>query len=391
VLLALEAALAVVLLVGAGLLGRSFIKLMDVDKGYDAAGVVTASIVPVGKVDEARVHAVIRDVLERVRTMPGVEAAGAGNMTPFGGSTAISGFPLADVPGPDGKPVQARAMSFEVTPGYFEALGMRLAEGRFPTLADATAQTRTFLVNEAFVKMYYTDGRPVVGRRYTSLVGDNPDMHFELVGVVANTLPAALTGKAEPAIFHTAGGDVTLGGGNIVVRTSGDPAALMPSLRAAVREVEPSAVAIDRVATLSSQVSASVGQPRFAATVLGIFAALALSLAAIGLYGVLSYNVSARRREMGVRAALGASRRNLLGLIMRQGLGVTAIGLAAGLAASAFLTRLMETMLFGIEALDPVSFFVAPAVLRLVALAACLVPALRAARTDPAIALRADG
>jgi ABC-type antimicrobial peptide transport system permease subunit len=162
-------------------------------------------------------------------------------------------------------------------------------------------------------------------------------------------------------------------------------------LRAAVREIEPNAVALDRVATLSSQIATSVGQPRFAATVLGVFAALALTLAAIGLYGVLSYNVSARRREIGVRAALGASRRDLLGLVLRQGLGVTAIGLAIGLIAAAGLTRLMETMLFGVEALDPLSFIAAPAVLFAVACLACLVPAARAARVDPAIALRADG
>jgi predicted permease len=392
VLLALEAALAVVMLVGAALLGRSFVKLLDVEKGYDPSGVVTASLVGVGEEDDARMTAVVRDVLERLRAMPGVEAAGAGNMTPFGGSTSISGFPLPDVPGPDGKPTQARALAYTVTPGYFEALGMRLVDGRFPTASDAASRTGSFLVNEAFAKTYYTDGRPAVGRRYENKESeDAPVTVTQIIGVVGDMLPASLDGKAEPAVYHIAGGgNVALEGATFVVRTPGDPEALMPAFRSLVREVEPNAVAIDRVATLSSQIATSVGQPRFAATVLGVFAALALTLAAIGLYGVLSYHVSARRREIGVRAALGAGRRDLLALVLRQGLGITVVGLAIGLAASAFLTRLMETMLFGVEPLDLVSFLAAPGVLLLVACAACLIPAARAARVDPAIALRGE-
>jgi predicted permease len=392
VLLALEAALAVVMLVGAALLGRSFVKLLDVEKGYDPSGVVTASLVSVGTEDDARMQAVVRDVLERLRAMPGVEAAGAGNRPPCGGATAISGFPLPDVPGPDGKSTQARALAYTVTPGYFEALGMRLVDGRFPTASDAASRTGSFLVNEAFVKAYYTDGRPAVGRRYENRESeDAPVTVTQIIGVVGDMLPASLDGKAEPAVYHIAGGGrVTMEGATFVVRTPGDPEALMPAFRSLVHDVEPNAVAIDRVATLSSQIATSVGQPRFAATVLGVFAALALTLAAIGLYGVLSYNVSSRRREIGVRAALGAGRRDLLGLVLRQGLGITAIGLAIGLAASAFLTRLMETMLFGIEPLDPISFLAAPGVLLLVACAACLIPAARAARVDPAIALRGE-
>ena len=389
VLLALEAALAVVLLVGAALLGRSFANLLDVDAGYDPAGVLTANLVPVGQDDEPRMTAVANQVLERVRALPGVEAAGAGNMAPFGGSTAISGFTLPGETTADGQPVQARALSHWVTPGYFQALGMRLVDGRFPVAADATSATRTVLVNESFVKTYFSDGRDVVGRRYMGMMG-NDDTPFEIIGVVADALPAALDGKPEPSIYVTQGGEFLFARTTLVVRTGGDPSALGPAIRSAVREIEPSAVALDHVATLSSQVAESVGQPRFAASVLGAFAILALVLAAIGLYGVLSYNVTARRREMGVRAALGAGRRDLLGLVMWQGLGVTAIGLALGLAASAFLTRLMETMLFGVRPLDIVSFIAAPAVLFAVACLACLIPAMRAARVDPAIALRSE-
>lgn len=389
VLLALEAALAVILLVGAALLGRSFANLLDVDAGYDPAGVLTANLVPVGQDDEPRMTAVANAVLERVRAMPGVEAAGAGNMAPFAGSTAISGFTLPGETTADGQPVQARALSHWVTPGYFQALGMRLVDGRFPVAADTTSATRTVLVNESFAKSYFSDGRDIVGRRYMGMMGGD-DTPFEIIGVLADALPAALDGKPEPSIYVTQGGEFLFARASLVVRTSGDPSALGPAIRSVVREVEPSAVALDQVATLSSQVAESVGQPRFAASVLGAFAMLALALAAIGLYGVLSYNVSARRREMGVRAALGAGRRDLLGLVMWQGLAVTAIGLAIGLAASAFLTRLMETLLFGVQPLDLVSFLAAPAVLFAVACLACFVPAMRAARVDPAIALRSE-
>lgn len=389
VLLAAEAALAVVLLVVSGLLGRSFTKLLDVDTGYNAANVLTATLVPVGKVETSRLSAVVNGVLERLNAMPGVEAAGAGNMAPFGGSTAIAGFTLPGATAPDGTAVQARALSHTVSPGYAEALGMRLVEGRFPVASDTTAPSRALFVNQAFVQTYFNDGRPVVGRRYTGLLGDDKTP-FEVIGVVANVLPAALDGRPEPAIYVTQGAEFDFGRASLVVRTSGDPVALGPALRAAVREIEPSAAALDTIATLSSQVSAAVAQPRFAASVLGAFAALALVLAATGLYGVLSYNVSTRRREIGVRAALGASRWDLVRLVLGQGLGVTTAGLAVGVVAAAMLTRLMENQLFGITALDPVSFTLAPAVLFAVAALACVLPARRAASVDPGEALRAE-
>jgi putative ABC transport system permease protein len=171
------------------------------------------------------------------------------------------------------------------------------------------------------------------------------------------------------------------------VRTAGNPLALAPDLRRLVRDIEPRA-ALDRVESLSSQRSDAVAQPRFAALVLAVFAVLALVLAAIGLYGVLSYGVSQRRREMGVRAALGATRGRLLRLVLREGLILTALGLVLGLGASAGVTRLMESLLFGVTPLDAVSFAAAPLAMLGVAVVACLVPARRAAAIDPAEALR---
>jgi len=282
--------------------------------------------------------------------------------------------------------VVARAIEYSVTPGYAEALGLRLREGRWLAEADRPAAIRPLLVSESFVREYLSDGRPVVGRRFEGM--GRTDESAEVAGVVADVLLAGLDTEPQPAIYHLANESSPLTGRLFVlVKTEGDPTAIVPSLRAVVRETDPGA-ALDAVGPLASRVAASVGQPRFAATLLGGFASLALVLAAIGLYGVLSYNVTRRRREIGVRLALGASRADIRRLVVRQGLGVTAIGLAIGLAGAAALTRLMQQMLFGVTPLDWVSFTVAPVVLLAVALAACLVPARRAAGTDPVQSLR---
>lgn len=393
-LLAAEAALAVVLLVGAALVGRSFVALTSVDAGYEPSNVLIGEIYLTGASAQGeRPMHFAASLLERVRALPGVEAAGLGNMAPFGNSAYISGFQVPGSAGPDGKPLVARAFQYEVTPGYAEALGLRLREGRLFDEADTTRGIGSYLVNETFVRMYLTDGRPTVGRQWTNF--GREDGTAEIVGVVADVLSDGPASQAQSEIYRVVTSAAPMNERartnlNFVVRTTGDPLALTPQLRDAAKAIE-STAALDRVGPLAARVSDSVGEPRLAAAVLIAFAVLGLLLAATGLYGVLSYNVSTRRREMGVRAALGARRKDLMGLVLRQGLGVTAIGLVIGLVAAALLTGLMETMLFGVEALDVVSFLAAPAVLLLVALLACLVPAMRAAGTDPAVALRADG
>lgn len=393
-LLVAEAALAVMLLVGAGLVGRSFAALTRVDAGYEPSNVLMGEVYLTGAAAAGRrPEQFATELLARVRAMPGVSAAGIGNMAPFGNSAYITGFTIPGSIGPDGKPVVARALQYDVTPGYAEALGLRLREGRLFTDADVTRAIGSYLVNETFARTYFTDGRPVVGRQWQNF--GREERTAEIIGVVGDVLKDGLDSERQAEIYRVVG--PALPGSarsrtnlNLVVRAAGDPSALGPAVREAVRSVEPSA-AIDRVGPLAARVSQSVGEPRFAAAVLIAFAALGLLLAATGLYGVLSYTVTTRRREIGVRAALGAERRDLIALVVRQGLGVTVIGLAVGIAAAALLTRLMEKLLFGVEPLDPLSFAVAPAVLLVVALAACAVPALRAARVEPGVALRADG
>jgi putative ABC transport system permease protein len=298
---------------------------------------------------------------------------------------AMGAFELPGAFTPDGTPVVVRAADYSVTPGYGEALGLRLRDGRFLTEADRASAVRPLVVNEAFVRAYLSDGQPVVGRRFEGLAG--PGVTTEIVGVAGDVLLTGLDSAPQPEMYGPVSENRGTGRIFLLVRTEGDPSAIVTTLRAAVRDADPGA-ALDAVGPLAARVAASVSQPRFAAALLGAFAVLALALAAIGLYGVLSYNVTRRRREIGVRAAMGASRRDLLRLVVGQGLGVTSAGLLLGLLGAAALTRLMQDLLFGVTPLDWVSFTAAPLVLLAVAVVACLVPASRAAAVDPAVALR---
>ncbi len=389
-LLVAEAALAVILLVGAGLLVRSFTRLVEVDAGYDPENVLLAQIYIDSDAAAERVRAEADTLLERLRALPGVAAAGAGNMAPLVRSTMISLFDLPE-PGSRGERVSARAVTYVVTPGYSEALSLRLREGRFHNRGDLGTGIRTVVVNDEFVRSYLADGEPVVGRRWQGL--GRPDGHpgapTEIIGVVANVLKDGLDTEPQAEIYTLPEQGYALAGElNLVLRTAGDPRSLVPAVRAAVAELVPGAAV--EVAALSSRVSASVAQPRFAAATLAAFALLALILASTGLYGVLSYNVSQRRREMGVRGALGAGQGDLVRLVLRQGLTVTVAGLVLGLVGAAALTRLLSGLLFGITPLDGVAFGTAPVLLLAVALLACLLPARRAAAVHPTEALRSE-
>jgi len=244
------------------------------------------------------------------------------------------------------------------------------------------------MVNQEFVRQYLSGG-PVSGRRFAGLLTEK-DQFTEIIGVVANVLKDGLDGRARPEIYLLPGKGRPLDTDfSVMVRTAGDPAAALPMLRTAVRDTDRNA-AINEATTLEQSVSRSVSQPKFATLVLTVFAALALILAAIGLYGVLSYNVSQRHREFGVRAALGATPRDLLKLVLREGLTLTLAGLVLGIAGAAAATRLMENLLFGVKPLDTLVYGVAPIVLLAVAAAACALPAHRAASADPAESLRSN-
>jgi len=391
-LLVAEAAFAVLLLVGAALLARSFVRLTHVDAGYTPQHVLIAEVfVPrrASGPNEAMSDPIVESIVERARATAGVAAAGAGNMMPLDRSTLLTAFPSPWTP-PNGERGIARAVTYRVTPGYAESLDLRLRKGRLFTDADLVGGLVPWLVNEEFARQYLPPDP--VGFQWDSQVGDPPVARTNvIVGIVGNVLKNGNDAKAQSENYQLAreaSEGVFSDRFQVAVRTTGDPAALASVLRDIVRAAAPDA-AVETV-TLSRRVAESVDEPRFAMTILVTFAGLALLLASVGLYGVLSYSVSQRRRELGVRAALGASRLDIIGLVIRNGLAVTAVGLTMGMVSAAVLTRLMQAALFGVTPLDPVSFIAAPLLLLPVALAACWLPAARAASIDPSDALRTD-
>lgn len=392
VLLVVEAALAVVLLVGASLFARSFAELLRVDAGYEPANVLTADVrIPATTSTDEPSSRVAVSIVERLRSIPGVRAAGAGDMAPFGSMLSSFGFALPGMTSADGRPVMATALRAIVTPGYAEALGMRLKEGRLFRADDTTSAIRPILVNETFAKTYFADGRPATGRRFTGMFPAwlGKEAVVDVVGVVDDMLPAALDARPQPQIFVAEGMGAHIGHVTLVLKTDGDPTATAALLKDVVLQVEPRATS-ERLGPLADKISASVSEPRFATFVLTAFAVLALVLATTGLYGVLSYDIAQRRREVAVRAALGATHGDLVKMVMHEGLRTTVMGLGVGVVLAALATRAMASALFGVAPLDIVAFSAGPLLLLLVAGFACLIPARRAVGIDPAEALRAE-
>jgi predicted permease len=389
VLLGAEAAFASLLLVGAALFAHSLIRLTHVDAGYTADRVLTARVqLPRGAAPE-RTASLIEHVLDVTRSLPGTTAAGAGTMMPLLPMTAMTSFTVPGAMPGDGL-IQTRQITYVVTSGYAEALSLRLRQGRLFNDADVGAGVRPMIVNDEFVRRYFPRA-PVIGRRFSNLYPSDPPMETEIVGIVGSVLKDGNDRRPEPEVYfvHGTGNRRIVNAVNFVVRTSIDPSRLAGALRSVIHDADPTAT-IAGIEPLTDRLAASVAQPRFATTVLLAFAGTALLLASIGLYGVLAYAVSQRRRELGVRAALGASRFQLLSLVARDGLSVTLAGLVAGLVAAALLTRFMHAALFGISPLDVSSFVIAPAGLIIVAMMACVRPAILAASVDPARALRTE-
>jgi predicted permease len=389
-LLVAEAAFAVMLLVGATLLARSFIRLTSIDSGYTAENVLAAEVyVPGGDAADqgGAMGARVQGLLERTRALPGVIAAGASNMMPLDRATQLAAFPSPwTAPGTERK--TARSFQYTITPGYAEALGLRLKQGRFFSDRDRSSGVREWMVNEEFARQYLPP-HPIGYQWTVAAAAGVPERINEVVGVVANTLKNGNDTAVQSEHYNLAQPPGRFFGRfEIVARTAGDPASMAPAVRAVVRELTPAA-AVETV-VLSQRLAESMDEPRFAMTVLVGFATMAVALASVGLYGVLSYGVSQRRRELAVRAALGASRRRLVALVIGEGLAVTSIGVAAGLFGAALVTRLMQGALFGVAPLDPVSFAAAPLALVPVAIVSAALPALRAASTDPAETLRSE-
>ncbi len=385
-LIVAQVALALVLLVCSGLLLRSMQRLLRMEPGFDAdrrlAMQIRASGVRYADPDAARRY--FGNVLEAVRSVPGVAAATLTSQLPLSGDLALYGVRI-DPPVRDDQGEAGGTFRYAVSPGYFEAMGIPLRQGRLLDTGDRTDGVPVAVVSESFARRRLPNVDPL-GRQVS--IGDSEP--FTIVGVVGDVRQVSLALSETDAAYITLdqGGsrDLTL---SLIVRTDGNVSALADRVRQAVWSVDKDQPVV-RVATMESLLSASGAERRFALVVFQAFALAALTLAAAGLYGMLSGSVAERTREIGVRAALGASPFRILALIVRQGMTPTVVGIGAGLVGAALTTRALTTMLFGTSPLDPATFLAVVALLLVVALVACAVPAWRAARVHPASPLRAE-
>ena len=387
VLVVAEVALALMLLVGAGLLVRSFVTLSTVDPGFDSTNVLTAQLnLPPSQYSELAVANTLFDqLLERTAARPGVEAVGLVSSLPLTPGETLIAFRIQGRAVPASREDLTAARPQLVSPGYLDAMGLRLVAGRFVTDRDIESSPRVFVVNEAFASAHFP-GEDVVGQRLNMGRGEPT----EIVGVVGDVHHRGLDSQPSPELYFSYRQSL-LGRPpprvSLVARTTGDPLALVSFLRQDVLDLNPT-LPIDNVMTMGARLSSSVAQPRFYALVLGVFAAGALALAMVGIYGVLAYTVSRRGREIGLRMALGADRRGIRNMVVRQGALLVGVGVALGLAGAIATTRALERLLFGVTTLDLPTFIAVPVLLIMVALAACYLPARRATRVDPMDALR---
>jgi ABC-type antimicrobial peptide transport system permease subunit len=421
-----EIALAVILLVGAGLLIRTMSALSAIDPGFHVDRVLTLRVslpalptIP-GEADAdtntlassaaspassstaapsaAASSTAALTILERVRNLPGVEHAAVGTSFPFGDVVNAASYTVEGQP-PVAAHERPRTYRQRVVPGFFETLGIKLVAGRDFTEAEmheegrqrdgvAPAVLTPIIVSERLVDRFWPGQNPI-GKRMKYGAPDSTAPWMQIVGVVGETtmrrLPVNQT--ADPDVFQPFRPQVRTFG--VTLRTAVPPETLIETVRRAIRDVEPGATVFN-VATMEERVTRQMARPRFVSWLMSVFAGLALLLSAIGVYGVLAQNVARRTQEIGIRMALGAGAAEILRLVLRRGLGLVGVGLAIGAAGALAMTRLLQTMLFGVSQTDPVTFGGVIAVLGTVALVATLIPARRAMRVDPLVALRRD-
>jgi putative ABC transport system permease protein len=386
-LVVLEVASALVLLVGAGLLIKSFWRLQQIDPGFNPDNALTLMVsLPRAKYPEdAQRAAFFRQLLEKIGALPGVQAAGATNSLPMGGDMVLAFVVQGRAPLPPGAGQSTNF--YGVNADYFRAMGIRLLRGRLLNERDTRDSPHVAVINETMARKIFPDEDPI-GKRITfDGGGDNPDW-YEIVGVVSDVKQYGLD-QATPMQTYEPYTQQTFPSMTLVARASGDPTHLTAAIRDAVLQLDKEQP-IANVRTLDQILSTSIAQQRFSTLLLGVFAAVAISLAAIGIYGVLSYAVTQRTHEIGIRMALGAARRDVLRLVVGAGMRLALLGVAAGLAVAFGLTRLMSTLLFGVSATDPIIFGLIPLLIVTVALLACWIPARRATKVDPLDALRIE-
>ncbi len=381
-----EIALAVVLLASAGLLIKSFIRLEQVDRGFNTDNILTMVIrLPEARYrEDAQLVTFFNQALERVRQLPNVRSAGMINFLPlYGGLGSNTGFKILGRPEPP--PGQGPSTDVRVVDaGYFLSMGIPLVRGRNFTDGEQREARRVILINEALARRYFANEEPL-GQRLDVGMFENPVI-TEIVGVVGNVRYDSLIDESPPAVYFPHP-ELAYPFMTLVVRTDGEPAALAPAVQREIRSLDPNQPVAD-VRTMNEVMAEWVSRSRFNTLLLGLFAALATLLSAVGIFGVMNYSVALRTKEIGLRLAVGAQPRQVLFLILKQGLALTVAGVVVGLAAALALTRLLAGLLFGVTAFDLPTFTTISLLLMIVSLLACYLPARRATRIDPLRALR---
>jgi putative ABC transport system permease protein len=389
VLAAGELAIALMLLVGAGLLIRSFIALNNQDPGFATNGVLTLRLqLPAAKYNEpARIVNFYEQLTERLAALPGVESAGVGtslllSRLPNSAAINIEGRPA---PPPDAPNIPVPYDS--VSPQFFSTLKIPLRLGRLFTPADSPESQQVAIVNEAFVRRFF-HGQDPLGRGVT-FDDPRPDARWQtIVGVVADTKRGGFEREPWAEVYFPMR-QAPDSRAFVLLRTGGDPSSLVGAVQAAVWSIDRDQ-AIGAIRTVRELFAEQEANRRFTTLLLGVFAALALTLAIIGIYGVISYSTAQRTQEIGIRMALGADKSAVGRMVLASGLRIAVVGLTVGVLGALALTRLLSGLLFGVGARDPATFVVVPATLLLVSLAGCWIPARRAMRVDPVIALRGE-
>jgi predicted permease len=386
-LLVSQVAMALVLVISAGLLTRTFFRMLGTNGGFNPDRVLTFQVpLPALKyTDQNRIVTFFQNVLPRLRAIPGIESAGIGEIVPMGGEGESTGIRMPDHPAATQK-VMAFANFTIISPGFLSSTGTPILRGRDIQESDTADSLPVAIINAAMEKRYWL-GQSAIGKqvapaseRYPlcTIVGVVPDIkHSSLREETVPEMYVAYTQKPWPSMLNM----------HVVLRTKADPSSFTTSVRDAVHSVDPD-LPVANVTTLTTLVDTSLSQPRFSMLLLASFGILALLLASIGMYGVISYSVLQRTQEIGIRMALGAERRNVFGMILRQGARLAGFGILIGLIAALGVTRLMASFLFGVQPTDPLTFVTVSLLLVGTALLACYLPARRATRVDPIVALR---
>jgi predicted permease len=380
-----QVGVVVVLLAGAGLLVRSYINILLVPVGFNSSTVALRIELPQGYSTPAQRHAFYQSLLSQLHAQPGTLAAGAVVNLPFGDDKGVGTFWVEGYPNQEGQAVDGAA----VTPEYFSAMGMPLLRGHSFRQDDISPSPKAVIINQAFAEKYFA-GRDPIGKW---VVGDQPKTSDQpvkgdrfVIGVVANERDWTVQAPPQPQLFTPL---YDPSDSYIVIRSSLPRQQVVDSAAAVLHRID-SGLSFSSVHTMHELVSEATGRERFQTVLLSIFAAMAMALALIGFYGLLAYSVNQRRSEMGVRIALGATRAQVMQLVLREGLLLVTAGLALGLALALALTRLIASSLFGVSALDPATFAAVPALFLFATLAACLIPARKAADSDPMAVLRCE-